>query len=101
MINAKDVNPERWSKITILFDNNQYSIIHGYYDGEENLGERWNGEENTIGFPSTRGFPQWHVVPAFLWSSILNGALIEMLCNPYPGSEIHKDEIVRLLKKIK
>ena len=36
------------------FDNNQYSIIHGYYDGEENLGERWNGEEDTIGFPSTR-----------------------------------------------
>jgi hypothetical protein len=94
MPNAEDVKPGRWSSIKVLFDNDWYSIIAGTYDGEESLGERWNGDGGDIGFPNTRGYAQWHVVPDFLNVPILQGALEEIRRNPYNGSDEHKKQIV-------
>lgn len=100
MPKAEDVKPSKWDSITVLFDNGSYSIISGKYDGAETLGERWNGGKNEIGFPSSHGHAQWHVIPEFLWIPVLQGALTEMKQRPYPGHEIHKKEIVDLLSKI-
>ena len=100
MTKAEDVKLGKWSSITVLFDNGWYSIISGLYDGAESLGERWNGEGDDIGFPSTRGHAQWHVIPDFLLISVLQGALAEIKRVPYKGSNVHKKEIVGMLSKI-
>ena len=100
MLKAEEVKPAKWSSIKILFDNREYSIISGLFDGRECLGERWNGGDEEIGFPSTRGHAQWHVVPEFLWVSVLQGALLEIESKPYKNSKEHKKEIVAFLSKI-
>jgi hypothetical protein len=82
---AKDVKPKKWKKITVLFDNEQYSVISGIYDFEDPqgnkqfvLGERWNGSsKHPLGFPNVAGYPIWHVVPSFLALPILDGLLKE------------------------
>jgi len=99
MTKAEDVKPAKWSSIKILFDNGDYSIITGLYDGWECLGERWNGKGHEIGFSSTRGHAQWHVVPEFLWVSVLQGALSEIDRNPYKSSKEYKKDIVTFLSK--
>ena len=79
MPTAAEVTPEKWSEITILFDNGDYSIISGAYEGEgPALGERWNGHERALGFPNVAGYPVWHVVPEFLTIPILHGLLDEL-----------------------
>lgn len=100
MPQAKDVKPAKWNSIKVLFDNGWYSIISGLYEGSECLGERWNGGNDEIGFPSTRGHAQWHVVPEFLWISVLQGSLLEIERKPYKNSKEYKKEIVAFLSKI-
>jgi hypothetical protein len=58
MPSALEVSPEKWSDITVLFDNGEYSVISGRYDGGDHrvLGERWNGGPGP-GFPSQGGHP--------------------------------------------
>jgi hypothetical protein len=94
---AEEVKPEKWSSITILFDNGWYSVISGTYDGEDALGERWSGTGINIGFPNTRGYAQWYVIPDFLNIAILQGLLEEIRRHPYEGSDTHRKEIVTRL----
>jgi hypothetical protein len=84
MPSAADVRPEKWSNITILFDNGEYSVISGMYEQTNiALGERWNGGSgNPLGFPSSSGHAVWHVVPAFLELPILHGLLDELSRHP-------------------
>ena len=84
MPSGQAVVPGRWSDITVLFDNGQYSVISGRYDGEWALGERWNGGGDDVGFPSQGGNPLWHVVPDFLALPLLHGLLDELGRNPPP-----------------
>ena len=63
MPSADEVKPGKWSRLEVLFDNGWYSIISGDYDGQRAIGERWNGQDDELGFPSTFGHAQWHVVP--------------------------------------
>lgn len=100
MPRADEVKPGRWESITVLLDNGWYSIIFGIFDGDECLGERWNGNGKDRGFPSTHGHPQWHVVPEFLQSAVLQAALDEIKRSPYKGSKIHKNFIIEKLMKI-
>ena len=91
MPSAAEVTPEKWSSITILFDNGDYSVISGVYEetrGVSNrvLGERWNGGGTGLGFPSAYGKPVWHVVPDFLEVPVLHGLLDELSRNPNPQS---------------
>ena len=78
---AIHVTPEKWSDISVLFDNNEYSVISGRYENGERrtLGERWNGDdERPIGFPNVAGNAVWHVVPDFLQIPILRALLDEL-----------------------
>jgi hypothetical protein len=81
---ASDVTPERWSDISVLFDDGEYSVISGTFRGDNGdsyrrLGERWNGHEGKmLGFPNVAGYPVWHVVPEFLALPVLHGLLDEI-----------------------
>ena len=77
MPSAAEVRPEKWTGLTVLFDNGEYSVISGFYEDDTRraLGERWNGNgSNPLGFPTGRGYPVWHVIPRFLEIAILHAA---------------------------
>ena len=82
-LRAEQVCPQRWSEITVLFDNGAqedvgsqssdygrgYSVIAGVYRGVHvsrgrRLGERWNGPRDDIGFPRQGAHPIWHAIPS-------------------------------------
>jgi hypothetical protein len=98
MPRADEVKPGKWTNMTTLFDNGEYSVISGIYGtGRHSLGERWNGAEGERGFPQSFGQPQFHVVPEFLSHSILHGLLDELARNPLPQSEEFTTLILREL----
>ena len=86
MPNAVDVRSVKWSGITVLFDDGEYSVISGLYENNRCLGERWNGDAETPrGFPNVFGNPVWHVAPSFLEMPILHELLNELSrANPTP-----------------
>ena len=85
---ADNVNPQRWSKPVILFDDGWYSLVAGVYlnhDGTttvDRMGERWNGQDAELGFPNVSGHAVWHVVPKFLQLPILHGLIEALARNP-------------------
>ncbi len=83
MPKAADVKPKKWSQLVVIFDNGRYSVVSGNYNGEYNgeplcLGERWNGRNGKLGFPSQGEYPTYHVVPEFLRLPILIGVYQEL-----------------------
>jgi len=85
MPSAAEVRPEKWTGLTVLFDNGEYSVISGFYEDDTRraLGERWNGNgSNPLGFPTGRGYPVWHVIPRFLEIAILHALLDELAIHP-------------------
>ena len=83
MPSAEDVRPEKWSDITVLFDDGDYSVISGMYQQRDpHLGERWNGQEGELGFPNVSGHAVWHIVPEFLEIPVLHGMLDELASDP-------------------
>ena len=82
---AYEVRPGKWSNIRVLFDNGWYSVIGGDYEGEASFVERWNGDDDEVGFPNQAGHPIWHVIPPFLQIPILSGLLDEL------GRSSHED----------
>ncbi|MBF0540376.1 MAG: hypothetical protein HQK91_02860 [Nitrospirae bacterium] len=74
MPSAKDANFTNWENFMILYDDSEYSVVWGKYDGadEYSLGERWNkGGETDLGFPNIFGKPIWHVIPEIFTDAIL------------------------------
>lgn len=99
MKNAVDVRPRKWSNIIVLFDDGIYSVIWGNYADSKNrhLGVRWNGDtETSVGFPSTRGKPQWHLEPRFLHKPILT-ELTTKLAKEYDEGNISMQVYVKRL----
>lgn len=82
MVRAVTVNPDDWSNINIIFENEYYAVISGNYQGDHALGERWSGEGNELGYPNSRGKPLWYVIPRFLAIWLLHGLLHELNVNP-------------------
>lgn len=80
---AEHVNSGKWSDVRVLFDNGWYSAIAGRFEDEDHdsIGQRWNGKDDHVGFPNSRGTPQWHVVPSFLADHVLHGLLEELALN--------------------
>ena len=96
-----EVTPAKWSESWVLFDDGQYSVISGVYDGgRRKLGERWNGDEDShLGFPNVAGYPVWHVVPRFLEIPVLHGVLDEMAKNP--GRQVGNNPPERALQELR
>jgi hypothetical protein len=97
---AVEVRPKKWSHITVLFDDDVYSVIAGIYNRGDHrvLGERWNGEPGKPGFPSQGGHPTYHVIPDFLKVPVLHGLLDELAKTPGQPKKRH-DAIRRELSK--
>lgn len=69
---AINVTPEKWRDIKIIYDDGEYSVIWGKYEGKDALGARWNGEDNAaVGYPNQGGNPTWYVEPDFISIAIL------------------------------
>lgn len=109
MPEASDVTPERWSDLTVLYDDGGYSVVSGIFEEEDGtqkraLGMRWNGSESDLGFPNQAGNPIWHVVPDFLACSILHTILEEAISDSTKSSgyiEKITQEIEAIAPKIK
>jgi hypothetical protein len=100
MPRSMDVNPGKWDdEKDYLFDNKDYSIIAGRYEGQNALGERWNGGDGEVGFPSQGGYPLWHVVPNFLALPILHGIVQELCIHPYEGSDRHLANTLKVIRR--
>ena len=98
---AEKVNPQKWSDLTVLFDNGEYSIVSGKYEGRHTLGMRWNGSEDPdedVGFPNQGGNPTWHVVPDLLERRILMGALDEIAEKVTGGGSVDEEAANRMQK---
>src|SRR5438132_862890 len=83
---GRDVTPQKWKELRVLFDESGYSVVAGQYEGRPALGERWNGDGDELGFPNASGNPIWHVVPEFLRIPVLSGVLHELARNPTPAN---------------
>lgn len=71
MPSAKEVTPQKWTEIEVLFDDGSYSVISGIYNDQFCLGERWNGDKDSYGFPHQADKPIWHIVPSYFRLPIL------------------------------
>lgn len=102
MPSAKEVVPGKWSNITVLFDDGEYSVIAGTYAQQRHcLGERWNGGADSLGFPSQAGYPIYHVIPEFLSSWVLHGLLKELTRNTrINGRDHYINAVVKELEMV-
>jgi hypothetical protein len=59
-----EVNPNNFKVKNLLFDNDEFSIVLGVWEGIENtLAMRWNGNNGEDkGYPKTFGNPMWFII---------------------------------------
>lgn len=72
----ENVNPSNFEVKSILYNNTRFSIAYGIWleSGETSLAMRWNGEDNSPGYPKTFGHPVW-----FLLDTSLKKGILQML----------------------
>jgi hypothetical protein len=87
MPSGASVRPEKWSGVVDLYDDGVFSAIWGSYDESRSkaLGVRWNGGNDSIGFPGQGQYPTWFVEPDFLTESLLHGLLDRIVASPQDG----------------
>ena len=100
MINGHDVRPAKWSDVIDLYDDGEYSAIWGRYenDAQRELGVRWNGYDDSKGFPLSSGHPVGHVEPYYLARGILPVLLERTLSVPQSGG--CKDNILIAMSEL-
>ena len=104
-MNANEVKPHRWCwddsyPIKVLYDDGEYSVIWGKYDGVKFLGTRWNGDEiqeDDKGYPRQGKYPTWYVEPDFIATAILQKLLNEAIEN---GKKKFIDNIIFAIKEL-
>src|SRR5437016_5701911 len=64
---------KRWVLITVLRQEEQWSVALGRWDGSPRLGIRWNygDDPNDKGNPVSHGMPTWFLVPEDLHETLL------------------------------
>lgn len=78
----EEVNPSNFKLREVLYNNGEFSIAYGIYDGgkEPVIAMRWNGKnEKSLGFPymgdRKTGTPVWFVIPDMLKITILRSII--------------------------
>jgi|WetSurMetagenome_2_1015567.scaffolds.fasta_scaffold02563_9 hypothetical protein len=70
---AKDVNPSNFIVEHIVFENEDFSVVIGLWEGESRcMAMRWNGENNDPGYPKLFNNPVWFIVEKSLALPFLN-----------------------------
>ena len=100
MANGHDVRPAKWSDIIDLYDDGEYSAIWGRYENgaQRELGVRWNGYDDSKGFPLSSGHPVWYVEPYYIARGILPVLLERTLAVPQSGG--NKDNILTAMSEL-
>jgi hypothetical protein len=100
------VRPKRWTQVTDLYDDGQYSAIWGLYEDDDKVlrpkrvAGRWNGDSMGIGYPNRFGTPQWYVEPEFLRMAILQELERRVQLDEYPGDRaLHLANIREALRE--
>lgn len=88
MPKAKDVNPAKWTNILVLFDNDEFSLCWGNYDGSSNkiLGIRWNDN-----YPRQGNYPTWFVHYDLFYQSTIKEA-IRIMTNDINSKVLSSEE---------
>lgn len=88
-MNGEEVKSALWKNVTVLFDNDDFSVIAGNYKNEgQKIGIRWNGG-NKNGFPlGCKGNPEWFVIPPELKHCILLSLIQETLISKNLTDEV-------------
>ena len=99
-VKGRNVRPGKWSDVIDLYDDGEYSAIWGRYENGSYraLGTRWDGDDDSKGFPLSSGHPVWHIEPDFLAKGILT-TLLERTFS-VPGSGGDKDNIVTAMSEL-
>lgn len=81
------VRPAKWSNVSQLYDDGEYSVIWGRYESSSSMsvGARWNGGPDEPGFPNQGAHSTWHVEPDFLTDSILHRLIDQVIAVPSNG----------------
>lgn len=77
-MDPKKVKPAKFYEHTVIYDKNGFSIAYGYWEeeGDYRLAMRWNGEGDSIGYPSQGGNPLWFQLPSEeIWTAEILKAL--------------------------
>ena len=73
--NPDSINPGKWQRNPAFYFDGNIALMMGHYDEdpEECIGMRWMAAEGPLGYPVTRGYPQWMVTPFRLALYMLEG----------------------------
>lgn len=75
-MNPENVNPNNFSVIHILFNNDDFSIAYGTWEDDNNyIAMRWNGEIDDAGYPKVFGHPMWFIIDNELCIPILQSLI--------------------------
>lgn len=79
----------KWTDVIELYDDGDYVAIWGNFDGSatRELGVRWKGEGEQMGYPSRGANALWHIEPRFLVLPILFKLLDSTLAVDTPEDE--------------
>ena len=63
--------------LEVIYDGGEdsWSLVNLEWDKKPSLGIRWNGNEDSIGTPQSRGIPTWFILPKELHNEIRNIAI--------------------------
>ena len=65
MPRPEDVNPQNFAREAILFDDGDFSVAVGIWQGDSSrrVAIRWNGIDEDHGYPSQGRYPLWFQLP--------------------------------------
>jgi len=92
----ESIRPLRWTNPEVFYFDGDMALIWGHYDGdpEATMGMRWMEAEGPQGYPVSRGFPQWMVVPARLSRYLLEGLERDEAINEEVSQSIRNRDIL-------
>ena len=72
----ENVNPSNFKVESVLFDNEDFSIAYGKWEGKQNsIAMRWNGYGDDPGYPKLFSNPVWFLISDDLKIPIIKSLL--------------------------
>ena len=75
-MNPEEVNHKKFKVEHVLYNNNEFSIAYGQYEGGDFiLAMRWNGTKSDPGYPKLFNYPVWFLIDKRLSLPIIKSLL--------------------------